>query len=107
MIIDKINVERLSFGKAKNDTPVRPDRYRPKAFQITFELVKTKGRLRYVLDSRRRIEGGQDQAKPPQHILRELAPIVVFIKPVQALVAERLDHQSHIYAAFCQMSIDI
>lgn len=40
MVVDQINVASVSFLKAENHAPVRPDSHTPKTFQVALERVE-------------------------------------------------------------------
>ena len=79
-------------GKAENDPPVCANRYRPKTFLSTFELVQPK--TRHV-----HIGRGKNSAEPRENIAElvsvfgdDAARVVVFVKAFQPLMAYRPYH---------------
>ena len=89
MIVDIVHVQRVAFGKAKNNSPVGSNSNGPKAFQLTLQGVKAEAGQVHI----RRRSGCIETRKNVAQLFRVLADyparVVVFIQTSQAFVADR------------------
>ena len=88
VVVDQFNIECVRALKAENNTPVRPHRDSPEAFQLAFERVqpitgKVK-RLRHI----RFVETSKNVLNDIQQIWAYPAPVVAFIESFQTPVLE-------------------
>ena len=69
MIIAIINVDHVAAREPEYHSPVRADRYRPKAFQIALERMQPKSRQVHITRRLRGLQPGKDISQF-RHVLR-------------------------------------
>lgn len=94
MIIEIVDIERVAFRKAEDDSPVCPDGHGPKAFELAFERMEPETGKVHIRDDSRSVEPHQNIAQFLGVLARDTALVVIFIKAFEALVADRPDHAS-------------
>ena len=77
MVVGQFNIKNVGFFKTKNNPPVRPDRDRPMALEVSLQGMKAKRRLVEVVDRASRLEGGENAADFLDHVRSDLAAIIL------------------------------
>src|SRR5438309_12003645 len=88
VIVDQFNVQGVRSFKTENDAPVGPHRYGSQPLQVAFEWMQA---IAGNFQSSRRgggIENREDSFNGFQQVRPYPAPVVAFIKPLQAPVSE-------------------
>ncbi len=92
VIVDQFNVKRIRTLKAENNAPVRPNRNRPKPFEIALERIKAvAGQVKFLWGCRV-IENGKNFLNCIHEIRAYPATVVAFIKPFEAAMLETPNH---------------
>ena len=80
MVIDQIDVKHLAVLKPKYDPPIRPDRNGPEPLQPALEGMQAKARPVEGLQTRCRIEGGENVSDAFDHLCGDVAGIVLSVE---------------------------
>jgi hypothetical protein len=92
MIIYKVNVQGISTLKTKDDSPIRLDSHRKIAFQVSLQPMQAKSREVHPFDARGRVQGGENEPDPVQHVCWQFPAIIILEQELQAFVPEISNH---------------
>jgi hypothetical protein len=92
MVIDQINVQRVPVGETEYQTPIRPHRHGPEAFQVALQRVKAKAGHSHVRRHARAVESSKDPLELVDILSAQLAPVIILEEPSQALVPKASYH---------------
>jgi hypothetical protein len=92
VVINVIDILRITLHKAEDDTPIRANRHCPKSLQAAPERMQAKTRKVHVIRSAGGIETRQDVSELSDLLRRQPTRIVVFMKAAQPFVPDRPDH---------------
>jgi hypothetical protein len=93
VVIDQIDVESVAALKAKNYTPIGPDRHAPKTFQITLEGMEPETRKIHVLRNAGSVQDSQNVLQLFDVIRTNTLCFVVHKKLLEPFVPKTLNHR--------------
>src|ERR1019366_1077247 len=92
VVVNQFNVKGIGALEAKNDTPIRPHRDRPKPFPFAFERVKAIPGNIESLRRNSRIKRREDSFRLVQQVGPDSAAIVMLVKPFEAAMLKAPNH---------------
>jgi hypothetical protein len=95
VIVNQFNGVGISIGETENDTPVRPDGYRPKTLHIAFQRMEVKAAHTHIVDGCGFIELGKDSVDLIHEVGANAGCIILLKEPFQAL-APKADYRTQV-----------
>ncbi len=102
MIIQIIDIYRVSALEPERHPPIARDRYRKMAFPGAFERVQSKAGQVHSFCSATPVQHGQNTRQLGGVFRRDFRRAPAFIKRLQAAMAERFDHS---FIVWCQSTV--
>lgn len=94
MVIQQIDIGRVSALEAEDDPPIGPYRYAPEPRQLALERMQAKARQRHVIGSRRAIQARQHNPDLIDVLGVHPTPVVDLVQAPQAAMLEVPDDAS-------------
>src|SRR5271166_3535287 len=102
VVVDQLNVKSIGPVEAKNDTPIRPHRDRPKPLPYAFERVKAiPGKIESLAQQPNR--GRLESVRPFRSGRPYSAAIAALVQPLEAAMLKAPDHSA--YTVKCTLSL--
>ncbi len=92
MVVEKIDVNGVTFVKAKNNPPVGPDRDRLEPLEFALQGMKPKARTVQILWRIGGVQKCQNVPDALDHAGRQQLWVIVLVEALETLVPEAADH---------------